>query len=51
MKAKAEHKTNWTVMILLILGLITIAFPLYMTNINAFKKPSEMTKRSSGILY
>ena len=26
MKVKAEHKTNWTVMILLILGLITIAF-------------------------
>nr|WP_317449433.1 carbohydrate ABC transporter permease [uncultured Sellimonas sp.] len=50
MKAKAEHKTNWTVMILLILGLITIAFPLYMTIIIAFKQPSEMTNSISGIL-
>ena len=50
MKVKAEHKTNWTVMILLILGLITIAFPLYMTIIIAFKQPSEMTNSISGIL-
>lgn len=50
MKAKAEHKTSWTVMILLILGLITIAFPLYMTIIIAFKQPSEMTNSISGIL-
>lgn len=50
MKGKAEHKTNWTVMILLILGLITIAFPLYMTIVIAFKQPSEMTNSISGIL-
>ena len=50
MKVKAEHKTNWTVMILLILGLITIAFPLYMTIVIAFKQPSEMTNSISGIL-
>lgn len=50
MKVKAEHKTNWTVMILLILGLITIAFPLYMTIVIAFKQPSEMTNSISGKL-
>ena len=49
MKVKAEHKTNWTVMILLILGLITIAFPLYMTIVIAFKQPSEMTNSLSLI--
>ena len=37
-------------MILLILGLITIAFPLYMTIVIAFKQPSEMTNSISGIL-
>ena len=37
-------------MILLILGLITIAFPLYMTIIIAFKQPSEMTNSITGIL-
>lgn len=37
-------------MILLILGLITIAFPLYMTIIIAFKQPSEMTNSIAGIL-
>lgn len=50
MKEKAEHRTNWTVMVLLILGLITIAFPLYMTIIIAFKQPSEMTNSIAGIL-
>ena len=37
-------------MILLILGLITIASPLYMTIVIAFKQPSEMTNSISGIL-
>ena len=37
-------------MVLLILGLITIAFPLYMTIIIAFKQPSEMTNSIAGIL-
>ena len=37
-------------MILLILGLSTIAFPLYMTIVIAFKQPSEMSNTISGIL-
>ncbi len=37
-------------MILLILGLSTIIFPLYLTVIIAFKQPSEMTNSISGIL-
>ena len=50
MKAKTEHGTNWTVTILLILGLITIVFPLYMTIVIAFKQPTEMTNSIAGIL-
>ena len=50
MKAKTEHGTNWSVTILLILGLITIVFPLYMTIVIAFKQPSEMTNSIAGIL-
>ena len=37
-------------MVLLILGLSTIIFPLYMTVVIAFKQPSEMTNSISGIL-
>lgn len=37
-------------MVLLILGLSTIAFPLYMAIVIAFKQPSEMTNSISGIL-
>ena len=37
-------------MILLILGLSTIIFPLYMTIVIAFKNPSDMTTTISGIL-
>ena len=43
-------KSNKAVMILLILGLSTIVFPLYMTIVIAFKQPSEMTNSISGIL-
>lgn len=43
-------KSNKTVMVLLILGLSTIVFPLYMTIVIAFKQPSEMTNSISGIL-
>ena len=43
-------KTNWTAMILLILGLSTIVFPLYLTLVIAFKQPAEMTNSISGIL-
>lgn len=45
-----NKKTNKAAMILLILGLITIAFPLYLTIIIAFKQPSEMTNSIGGIL-
>lgn len=50
MKTKVGERTNWTVTILLIIGLITIAFPLYMTIVIAFKQPTEMTNSISGIL-
>ena len=43
-------KSNRAVLILLILGLSTIIFPLYMTIVIAFKQPSEMTNSISGIL-
>ena len=33
----------------LIIGLITVAFPLYMTIVIAFKQPSEMTNSISGM--
>lgn len=41
---------NKIVMALLALGLITVAFPLYMTIVVAFKQPSEMTNDIVGIL-
>ena len=47
---KVKEKVNWPVTILLILGLITIAFPLYMTIVIAFKQPTEMTNSVAGIL-
>ncbi len=47
---KIKEKVNWPVTILLILGLITIAFPLYMTIVIAFKQPTEMTNSVAGIL-
>lgn len=52
MKEKCKHtgKTNWPVTILLIMGCFTIFFPLYMTVIIAFKKPSEMTNDIMGAL-
>lgn len=49
-KAMAKKNTNWTPMILLILGLSTIIFPLYLTVVIAFKQPSEMTNTIGGIL-
>lgn len=45
-----KEKYNIPLTILLIIGLITIAFPLYLTIIIAFKQPSEMTNSISGIL-
>ena len=50
MKTKVNPKVNWPVTILLILGLITVIFPLYMTIVIAFKQSSEMTNSISGIL-
>ena len=47
---KVKERYNWPVTALLILGLITIIFPLYMTIVIAFKQPSEMTNSISGIL-
>ena len=49
-KTSTVGKSNRTVMVLLILGLSTIVFPLYMTVVIAFKQPSEMTNSISGIL-
>ncbi len=43
-------KVNWPVTILLMLGLVTIIFPLYITVVIALKQPSEMTNSISGIL-
>ena len=43
-------KTNWPVTILLIIGCVTIFFPLYMAVIIAFKQPSEMTNDIAGAL-
>ncbi len=45
-----KEKFNWPVTILLLLGLFTVLFPLYMTIIIAFKQPSEMTNDVIGLL-
>lgn len=50
MKDVMNKKVNTPAMILLILGLSTIIFPLYLTIVIAFKQPSEMTNSISGIL-
>lgn len=47
---KTHEKVNWPITILLILGLITILFPLYMAIVIAFKQPSEMTNDIAGFL-
>lgn len=44
------EKTNWPVTILLIIGCVTVFFPLYMAVIIAFKQPSEMTNDIAGAL-
>lgn len=41
---------NRVINILLVLGCLTVLFPLYMTVIIAFKKPSEMTNDVAGAL-
>ena len=47
---KEKQKTNWVLTIILILGTVTVFFPLYMAVIIAFKKPSEMTNDVAGAL-
>ncbi len=47
---KVKERYNWPVTALLLIGLITIIFPLYMTIVIAFKQPSEMTNSIAGIL-
>lgn len=49
-KVRLFGHVNWPVTVLLILGLSTVIFPLYMTIVIAFKQPSEMTNSISGIL-
>ena len=49
-KTTTVGKSNRLVLVLLILGLSTIIFPLYMTIVIAFKQPSEMTNSINGIL-
>ena len=43
-------KTNWVLTIVLILGTLTVFFPLYMAVIIAFKQPSDMTNDVAGAL-
>ena len=45
-----KNKYNWPVTILLIIGCVTIFFPLYMAVVIAFKQPSEMTNDIAGAL-
>lgn len=51
MKVKVKERVNWPITILLILGLVTVIFPLYLTVVIAFKKPSEMTNSISPESY
>lgn len=47
---KQTRAVNWPVTILLIVGCLTIFFPLYMAVIIAMKQPSEMTNNIAGAL-
>lgn len=47
---KKDTRINWVLTIILILGTITVFFPLYMAFIIAFKQPSEMTNDVAGAL-
>ena len=49
-KTKKIGGSNVLVTVLLLLGCLTILFPLYMTIIIAFKNPSEMTNDVAGAL-
>ena len=47
---KKDTRINWVLTVILILGTITVFFPLYMAFIIAFKQPSEMTIDVAGAL-
>ena len=47
---KTKERVNWVLTIVLILGTLTVFFPLYMAIIIAFKKPTEMTNDVAGAL-
>ena len=47
---KKIGKTNWMLTVVLVLGTVTVFFPLYMALISAFKQPSEMTIDVAGSL-
>ena len=49
-KSDKGGKSSILITILLVLGCVTILFPLYMTIIIAFKSPSEMTNDINGAL-
>lgn len=49
-RLKKKQGTNWFLTFVLILGCLTVLFPLYMTVIIAFKNPSEMTNDVAGAL-
>ena len=49
-KNRVAAVTNWPLTILLIIGCVTVIFPLYMAIVIAFKKPTEMTNDISGAL-
>ncbi|MGN0603220.1 MAG: carbohydrate ABC transporter permease [Oscillospiraceae bacterium] len=49
-KNDKDSRSNIVLTILLILGCVTILFPLYMTIVIAFKAPSEMTNDIYGAL-
>ena len=49
-KLKEKQGTNWILTVALILGCVTVLFPLYMTVIIAFKNPTEMTNDIAGAL-
>jgi raffinose/stachyose/melibiose transport system permease protein len=49
-RLKRKQGTNWFLTFVLILGCLTVLFPLYMTVIIALKNPSEMTNDVAGAL-
>ncbi len=49
-ETKTVEKINWPITVLLIIGCITILFPLYMAIVIALKNPTEMTNDIAGIL-